>query len=242
MYPVFTCMPGESYCRWLRSLLLRSRGLFWVPVNSIGHHSYLYHGAMGNLPMKSNLLAMTQPSCFEAGMFSTGQPFLSLISLTVSVDVMHHVYFIGQPHLDILLRCPALNTKGQVSSELPSSTCTTWDKTSAPWHMHGIGESWIPESVALPESRTSVTGEQALSHVHNGYTMRKASEKSLITTTTTKNKTNQQWFPSGHDLRLSIVLRLLQYTLSHDFLSKIHFQTLGHALWHCVCDKMWWVV
>ena len=145
-------------------------------------------------------------------MFSTGQPFLSLISLTVSVDVTHHIYFIGQPHLDILLRCPALNTKGQVSSELPSSTCTTWDKTSAPWHMHGIGESWIPESVALPESRTSVTGEQALSHVHNGYTMRKASEKSLITTTTTKNKTNQQWFPSGHDLRLSIVLRLLQYT------------------------------
>ena len=103
--------------------------------------SYLYHGAMGNLPMKSNLLATTQPSCFEAGMFSTGQPFLSLISLTVSVDVMHHVYFIGQPHLDILLRCPASNTKGRVSSELLSSTCTTWDKTSARCHMHGTGES-----------------------------------------------------------------------------------------------------
>ena len=168
MYPVFTCMPGESYEGDSGLCCCIHVASFECQLTPLVINSYLYHGAMGNLPMKSNLLAMTQPSCFEAGMFSTGHPFLSLISLTVSVDVMHHVYFIGQPHLGILLWCPASNTKGRVSSKLLSSTCTTWDKTSAPWHMHGIGESWIPESVVLLESRTSVTGEQALSHVHNG--------------------------------------------------------------------------
>ena len=53
--------------------------------------------AIGKLPMKSNLLATTQPSYFKAGMFSIGQPFLSLISLMVSVDVKHHVYWPAPP-------------------------------------------------------------------------------------------------------------------------------------------------
>ena len=47
--------------------------------------------------------------------------------------------------------------------------------------IRGIGESRIPESVALPDLRTSLTGEQALNHVHNGCIKGKASEKSLIT-------------------------------------------------------------
>ena len=32
---VFTCIPGESYCRWLRSLLLDVPGIFWVLTNSL---------------------------------------------------------------------------------------------------------------------------------------------------------------------------------------------------------------
>ena len=35
MYLVFTCMPGESYHRWLRSLLLFLGYVFWVVVNSL---------------------------------------------------------------------------------------------------------------------------------------------------------------------------------------------------------------
>ena len=34
MYLVFTCMPGESYCRWLRSLLYLCYA-FWVLINSL---------------------------------------------------------------------------------------------------------------------------------------------------------------------------------------------------------------
>ena len=103
MYPVFTCMPGESYAGDSGLCCCVHVASFECQLTPLVINSYLYHGAMGNLLMKSNLLAMTQPSCFKAGMFSTGHPFLSLISLTVSVDVMHHVYFIGQPHLGILL-------------------------------------------------------------------------------------------------------------------------------------------
>ena len=35
MYFVFTRMPGESYCRWLRSLLLYLCYIFWVLINSL---------------------------------------------------------------------------------------------------------------------------------------------------------------------------------------------------------------
>ena len=35
MYLVFTCMPGESYCRWLRSLLLCSCDVFRALINSL---------------------------------------------------------------------------------------------------------------------------------------------------------------------------------------------------------------
>ena len=33
MYLVFTCMPGESYCRWFRPLLLCSWEVCWVLIN-----------------------------------------------------------------------------------------------------------------------------------------------------------------------------------------------------------------
>ena len=35
MYLVFTCMPGESYCRWFRSLLLYLCYVVWVLINSL---------------------------------------------------------------------------------------------------------------------------------------------------------------------------------------------------------------
>ena len=35
MYLVFTCMPGESYCRWLMSLMLCLCDVFWALVNSL---------------------------------------------------------------------------------------------------------------------------------------------------------------------------------------------------------------
>ena len=35
MYLVFTCMPGECYFRWLRSLLLYLCYIFWVLINSL---------------------------------------------------------------------------------------------------------------------------------------------------------------------------------------------------------------
>ena len=35
MYLVFTCMPGESYHRWLSSLLLCLCDVFWVLINSL---------------------------------------------------------------------------------------------------------------------------------------------------------------------------------------------------------------
>ena len=35
MYLVFTRMPGESYCRWLRSLLLCLSDMFWTLINSL---------------------------------------------------------------------------------------------------------------------------------------------------------------------------------------------------------------
>ena len=35
MYLVFTCMPGESYHRWLRSLLLYLCYIFWALINSL---------------------------------------------------------------------------------------------------------------------------------------------------------------------------------------------------------------
>ena len=35
MYLVFTRMPGGSYCKWLRSLLLCLHEVFWAPINSL---------------------------------------------------------------------------------------------------------------------------------------------------------------------------------------------------------------
>ena len=35
MYLVFTCTPGESYCRWLRSLLLYLGYAFQALINSL---------------------------------------------------------------------------------------------------------------------------------------------------------------------------------------------------------------
>ena len=39
MYLVFTHMPGESYCRWFRSLWQCSCNVFWVPMNSFWLHT-----------------------------------------------------------------------------------------------------------------------------------------------------------------------------------------------------------
>ena len=35
MYLVFTRMPGKSYCRWFRSLLLCLYSIFWTLINSL---------------------------------------------------------------------------------------------------------------------------------------------------------------------------------------------------------------
>ena len=63
---VFTRMPGESYCRQLRSLLLCLCDVFWVLINSLAHWFYST-GTTKNAGNKLQILQMwkmNQPSGF----------------------------------------------------------------------------------------------------------------------------------------------------------------------------------
>ena len=51
MYFVFSCLPGGSYCKWLRSLLVYLCDVFQTPINS--HMCGFYQSQGSELSMKS---------------------------------------------------------------------------------------------------------------------------------------------------------------------------------------------
>ena len=61
MYHVFTCMPGESYCRQLRSLLCLW-GVFWALINSLGCRFPL--GSVKNVTLHQSSFCCGMQECF----------------------------------------------------------------------------------------------------------------------------------------------------------------------------------
>ena len=67
-YTVFTCMPGESYCRRLRSLLLYLCYIFWVLINSRAcwHLQILREQSqLTRLPSQEKMKPQQHQSCYH---------------------------------------------------------------------------------------------------------------------------------------------------------------------------------